>query len=118
MVRSSRSESRYSLPVCGPVMGASVLGFAPGLPTASLSPFAAVLMSPSIYICSAIELPSGIRPLMKRYPADVQQARRGFLVGPIPRAAARSHHRGGNLLGDGAQAGQEMVAHLVARRSR
>src|SRR3984893_11690111 len=45
MVRSSRSESRYSLPFCGLVMRVSAPGFAPDLPTASLSPFTVVLMT-------------------------------------------------------------------------
>src|SRR5579863_2027569 len=107
-VRSSRSESMYSLPVCGVVTAC-----APGLP-----PLAATLMAlPSLQFRSIIERPCGIRPLKN----DTRRLARKQDIGAdgSPNDEFhRLHDRRRNLRGDGAQARQKPFAHLVARRAR
>src|SRR5579872_1667615 len=107
-VRSSRSESMYSLPVCGVVTPAC----APGLP-----PLAATLMAlPS---CSMFDYRTIVRysTAEKRYSAIGAQARHWRVRIALNDRLHRLHDRRRDLLGDGAQARQETFAHLVARRA-
>src|SRR5579883_2362265 len=120
--RSSRSESRYSLPVCGAVTPALTLGDDPDLAAVPLPGLTATLMALPWF--GLVVRLSNSRPVIdllndNRASPERQDGPRdaGWGRPGIP-LAGRSDDRRGDLFGDRAQARKKALAHFVARRAR
>src|SRR5215471_6421144 len=100
-MRSSRSESRYSAPVCG-LVTLTLPVCSDGIATAAFSCTLSAIVPPDVRlsnVCPYSELNSTIR-----------------LCLPVGKGRKRSGGHRGDLLGNPVELGEKLIPHLVAGR--